>query len=189
MKREKIKTGIFFGAILVAIMISGCIGGEDGGEEKPSGEQPSAGEKTPAEQPPEEEKKGMSLADIFNLGKPGGYTASYDITGKGMGGVSKMTLYFAGEKKMRSDTIMNDAEGTSEMSIFMIADKVHMCTRTDGEWMCLTTDATTEDWKDIAQEFENDMEKPVHDGTQNIAGITGECYKLESTGTEYRYCP
>jgi len=131
----------------------------------------------------------MSLADIFNLGKPKGYTVSYDITGKDMGGVSKMTMYLAGEN-MRMDTTVKDTEGgTVEGSVFIIEDGMYVCTKSEGEWSCLkTASAGTGDWDDISEEFEKDPEKPLYDGTQNIAGFAAECYKLESEGTKYRYC-
>ena len=216
MERKNSGTGLIFGifltimVVMMAISIGGCIGGGNGeqessGIETPPVEETPSDKETPAEEPPEQEepeteeqeteglegeKPGKSFADLLNLGKPQGYVIDYDITGKEMSSVSKMTMYFAGEKKMRMDSLLKDAETTSESSVFIIGDNMHVCTKTDGEWTCITFkgDDTTSELEETTGVFEKDPEKPLYDGTQNIAGITAECYKLESEGTKYRYC-
>ena len=199
MKRKNIGIGLLFGMFLmIIIMISGCIGGGD--EKQQTGEeQPPAGEETPGtpsekEEPKTEETKGeapgKSLADILNLGKPEGYTISYDMTGKEVKGEPKMTIYSAGDK-MRIDTLLKDVEGTTESSTFMLGDEGYVCIKTEGEWLCLALPPEKIEqnkWEDVSDTFEKDPKKPLHDGTQNIAGVAAECYKLESEGMEYRYC-
>ena len=195
MKIKNIGIGLLFAAFLVVIiMVSGCIGGEEKkpqtGEEQPA-EKPSAENPPVTEEPKEEKPIGKSLSDLLGLGKPQGYTVSYDMTGKESGGASKMTMYFAGEKKMRMDSIRNYEGETSEGSIFIKGDDLYSCTKTEGEWTCLkfTSEKSEENqWEGISNSFEKDPEKPLYDGTQNIAGVAAECYKIESGGAKYRYC-
>ena len=57
MEKENFNTWAFFGAILIVLMVSGCIGGGDGGQ--PSGDEqqpaPSSGDEKPSngQTPPE----------------------------------------------------------------------------------------------------------------------------------------
>ncbi len=205
MKTQNLKIGTIFGVVLVGILlISGCIGGGNGdqkptGTETPPTEQPPEDKKTPAkeqaeqEEPETEEREsenpGKSLADMLNLGKPQGYTISYDMTGKEMSGTSKMTMYFAGEKKIRMDSSIDNAEVTTEGSVFIIGKDMYSCAKTDGEWVCFSFNGEDiPESEETSGVFEANPEKPLYDGTQNIAGVSAECYKLESEGTEYKYC-
>lgn len=188
MKTKNFKIGLI-GIFLAIIIVSGCMGGGD--EEKIettlAGEEPAGEIKESPEQGVEKVEK--SFSDLLNLGKPQGYTISYDITGKNMDGKSEMTMYFAGEKKMRMDSITKSGGITSEGSIFIMGDDMHACTKTEGGWTCIIFEGDTESGLEGASGvFEEDPEKPSYDGAQNIAGVTAECYKLESGGTKYRYC-
>ena len=207
MNIKKIKAGSTIMGVLIVIAVigliamSGCIGGGGGDQQKqPSGAEKPAGGEQPAQQPAEENKPAAgeniadkakkSFSDLFNLGKPQGYTVSYDITAKNAEGMSKMTMYFAGEKKMRIDSTSNYDGEILESSIFLVGDESYMCTKTEGEWTCFkfTSKSESNKWEEMPKELEKDIEKPLYDGTQNIAGINAECYKLDSGKTTSRYC-
>ena len=199
-------------AVIGLIAMSGCIGGGGDQQKQPAGAEKPAGGEQPAQQPAEENKPAAeetkpaseetktgetvvdkakkSLSDIFNLGKPQGYTVSYDMTGKDVSTASKMTLYFAGEKKIRLDTASNYMGESFESSIFLIGSESYMCTKTQGEWACFkfTSESGLTNFENVSKDVEKDLEKPVYDGTQNIAGVTAECYKLEVNGTTNRFC-
>jgi len=197
--------------VIGLIAMSGCIGGGGGDQQKqPSGAEKPAGGEQPAQLPAEENKPAAketkpaseetktgetvvdkakkSLSDIFNLGKPQGYTVSYDMTGKDGSTASKMTLYFAGEKKIRMDTMSNYMGESFEGSIFLIESKSYLCTKTQGEWVCFTSESGLTNFENVSKAVEKDLKKPVYDGTQNIAGVTAECYKLEVNGKTNRFC-
>jgi len=164
--------GIFLIIMLAAvIIISGCIGGGNGGE-----------------QPVDKTKTDRSLEEILNLEESLSYTISYDITGKNIDGRSGMTMYLAGDKN-RIDMTSEASGKKTENSIFQVGTNSYTCAKEKGEWMCIKFSGNVVgDVKSSYTPSGNDSGKAVYDGEQNIMGISAKCYKLEVDTGKYKYC-
>jgi hypothetical protein len=204
---KKIKGGLFFCMFLTVILvtgvvlISGCTSGGDKEkpaqvyEKLPAASQPPVDNTNVSEEKPEEknEEKPVyvdknSFAYSLSLGSPEGYAVSYDTTLDSAMGSSGMTIYLSG-LKLRVDYISSDKRGVVESSIFKAGIKTYACTKQVDEWTCVKfRDDIAPDLADISNLFENNPEKPVYEGTQNIAGIAARCYNLESGEKRYLYC-
>ena len=167
---------------------------EDAGEKKDTEDEQEGEGGTGDEKEEKEEEKdtlGNRISEIIGLGKPAGYTVSYDITGEGMDGASKMTFYLKSDR-MRMDQFIEYEGETSEISIYGMDNKVYICSKTEGVWQCFTSGEKMEDetdfMGDISGKFEHDEPGILYEGTQVIEGIKAQCYKIESGGDKYRYC-
>lgn len=176
--------------IFAVISFCGCLGGG------PTETTTTTGEKTTTTTTLEEEtttQQGISLENIFNLGKPSGYTVVYDITTSAAGETTKMTQtqYMSGEK-FRMDTLGSFEGEELEMRAYNIPKGTYVCTKTEDEWNCIGGETEEEadygfDLEDMTSEIEGDITKPVYDGTQVIAGVTAQCFKM-TTYEGIRYC-
>lgn len=138
--------------------------------------------------------QGISLESLFNLGKPSGYTIVYDITTSAAGETDKMTQtqYQSGEK-FRMDTAGSFEGEEMEMRAYNIPKGTYFCTKMEGEWSCFGGETQEEadygfNLEDMTSEIEEDIEKPVYEGTQVIAGVTAQCFKMTTNEEAVRYC-
>jgi hypothetical protein len=140
---------------------------------------------------------GLSLDSLMNLGKPAGYTITYDITAASNDETSVMTYvqYLSGEKLRIDMATEVDGEST-ETRIYSIPSGSYMCMSSEGAWTCFggedqnqqTTggfdlDAAVSDISDSADEI-----KPTYEGTRTIVGVTAQCFRVEMDGDANRYC-
>ncbi len=137
---------------------------------------------------------GISFEDLFNLGKPTGYTVEYDITMSNEGWDTTMTQkHYVKDNKLRMDSIA-DAEGQGiETRAYSIPKGTYMCSKAGQTWTCFGSDAEDIDEgadtgaEDFMTDFEGDMGNVAYDGTQQIAGVNAVCYKYSVEG-EWRVC-
>jgi len=186
MKFENKKLWIVF--IIGMIFMCGCMGGGPSETETTTTETPKS--TTTTEAPSE----GISLGDIFNLGRPSGYTVVYDITLSAEGEMNRMTqTNYLSVEKFRfdmADTVEGEA---TEMRFYNIPRGTYICTKIQGAWNCIggKTQEDVEygfDIGDMTSEIQEDITKPIYDGTQVIAGVTAQCFKVTISEGETRYC-
>ncbi len=183
--------------VMVMLISCGCIGG---GPDKttttvtspPEGKTTTTfNEKTTTSTTP---SGGVSFESLFNLGKPSGYTVVYDVTASADGKTNKMTqTHYLSGKKFRFD--MSEIVGgeLSEIRLYNLPKGTYMCVRAQGTWNCIggKTQEDVEtgfDMGDITSEVEADVTKPAYDGTQVIAGVTTQCFKVTIAEGVTRYC-
>ncbi len=170
------------------IFLCGCMGGG------PSGTETTTTEILKSTTTTEAPSGGVSLEDIFNLGKPSGYTVVYDITVSEAGDASRMTQthYLSGEK-FRFDIASTIGDAAIETRFYNLPEGAYTCTKIQGAWNCIGG-KTQEDaeygfnMEDMTSEIEEDTRKPIYDGTQVIAGVTAQCFKIAISEGETRYC-
>jgi len=132
------------------------------------------------------------LKGISDLGKPSGYTVAYDITVSREGETNRMTqTHYISGKKFRLD--MTDVEGETEMRFYNIPGGTYICTEIQGAWNCIggKTQEDAEfgfDIEDMTSEIEGDLAKSIYDGTQVIAGVTAQCFRVTVSEGTMRYC-
>ncbi|RLI90657.1 MAG: hypothetical protein DRO89_05465 [Candidatus Altiarchaeales archaeon] len=135
----------------------------------------------------------ISLEDISNLGKPSGYTVAYDITVSTEGETNRMTqTHYLGGKKFRLD-MTDTVEGETEMRFYNIPGGTYICVKIQGAWNCIggKTQEDAEfgfDIENMTSEIEEDLAKSIYDGTQVIAGVTAQCFRVTVSKGTMRYC-
>jgi hypothetical protein len=137
---------------------------------------------------------GISLDNLLNLGKPTGYTVTYDVTAGGQ----KMTQthYFSGQMFRMDMTGL--IEGNSvETRIYKNDDGSFICSKSEGAWNCMggKTEETptgetgqSVDLDDLSSRLKSADVVPNYEGTRIIAGVTAQCFKADVGGTVSRYC-
>lgn len=171
------------------ILVSGCICGSFGTQQTEETETGGTEEATTTTKA--SNLGGISFNDILNLGKPSGYTVTYDVTVAGQ----KMTQthYFSGER-FRMDIAGTMGGQLFESRMYRIASGSYMCTKTEGRWTCLRLSTGEKgqtsgfDVDDIASKVEGAANIPTYEGTRVIAGVTAQCFKTTIDGTSSRYC-
>jgi hypothetical protein len=137
---------------------------------------------------------GISLDNLLNLGKPTGYTITYDVTAGGQ----KMTQthYFSGQM-FRMDMASKMDGKDVETRIYKNADGSFICTKADDAWNCMggKTEETptgetgqSVDLDDLSSRLKSADVVPNYEGTRIIAGVTAQCFKADVGGTVSRYC-
>ncbi len=195
MKTENKKLWTLF-VIIAMVSMCGCMGGGSD-ETTTSSDEPTTTQKTTAESltTTSPASSGVSLESILGLGKPSSYTIVYDITmsGSGVDDTVKMTqTHYMSDKKFRLDMKGFVGEALGENRIYNTPEGSYVCIETDGEWSCLGTGTQEQDYgfdlEDTASEIEDYSENILHDGTEVIAGVTAQCFKMNVQGISTRYC-
>jgi hypothetical protein len=173
--------------VVGAMFLCGCTGS---GPEETTTTSMEVGETTTTMAP----SGGISLEDIFNLGKPSGYSVAYDISTSSGGETERMTQthYMSGEK-FRFDMTSTFEGQTTEMRFYSIQDGTYICTEIQGIWNCIGGQTQEEveygfDMEDMTSEIESDVNKPAYDGTQVVAGVTAQCFRVTVSEGDIRYC-
>jgi len=130
--------------------------------------------------------------EVSDLGKPSGYTVAYDITVSTEGDASRMTqTHYISGKKFRLD--MTDVEGETEMRFYNIPGGTYICVKIQGAWNCIGGKTQGDidfgfDIENMTSGIEEDLAKSIYDGTQVIAGVTAQCFRITVSEGTMRYC-
>jgi hypothetical protein len=136
---------------------------------------------------------GISLDNLLNLGKPTGYSVTYEI--KAAGQTMTQAHYFSGQK-FRMDTALTVEGFSVEARFYKNADGSYICNKMGGAWSCnANTEETptgetgqTTDLDDFMSELKSGTSVPTYEGTRLIAGVLAQCFKSDVGGTSMRYC-
>jgi len=180
MKTEKIMIFIIIGVIFIC----GCMGRGPSEAETTTTETLESTTTTvaPSEGP----------LKVSDLGKPSGYTVAYDITVSTEGDASRMTqTHYLGGKKFRLD--VTDVEGETEMRFYNIPGGTYICVKIQGAWNCIGGKTQGDidfgfDIENMTSGIEEDLAKSIYDGTQVIAGVTAQCFRITVSEGTMRYC-
>lgn len=148
---------------------------------------PKMESKTPAQQDKGASSEFMSLlSGKANLE----WKIDYDVVSKAQGQTiqTKMTQYFKGEKKIRTDAV---TQGIGSRS-YLVDDVLTICTNQQGSWNCFKPDIKKDNVADTEKDIKQNTGKYniVADGTKTVAGTTAKCYKVvgDANGVNMRYC-
>jgi hypothetical protein len=134
----------------------------------------------------------------MNLGKPAGYTITYEMTSSADGQAQTMQYvqYISGTK-MRIDMTADMEEQATETRVYTLPSGSYMCMNAEGKWTCFggeeqeqqtpsggfDLDAAVSDIEDSADQI-----TPTYEGTRVLVGVTAQCFKVEMGGDASRYC-
>ena len=188
-------TKILVLSILLVFLI-GCKAqqSQTSGSQQDASEKPSATKETskPESTPPAKQDKGAS-SEFINLlsGKANlEWMIDYDVSSKVQDKTvqTKMTQYFKGEKKIRTDVA---AQGIKSRS-YLVNDVLTICTKNQGSWNCFKSDVKKDNVADTEKDIKQNSGKYniVADGTKTVAGTSTKCYKVvgDTKGINMRYC-
>ena len=195
--------GILIGLLFVGLILFGCTGTtkeqQDAADKFVSSSEPTktvdmgdaasikpsvkaTEASTPATATPRSggENSGLALC----TGAPREWKIEYAIESDagGQKTTSKMTQFYKGQKKIRSDFATSGIEARS----YLLGSEYYSCTQVSGSWSCSKIEKPA--GSDTEGQIARDAPTYVEDGTISVAETTANCWKGNVGYSEIRYC-